>query len=734
MGDKLIFTKLIRENIYCSDFVNFIENNVIEFKRCGQDRNQGMAVLYGPNGTGKTSFVKVLEGNETNCEFEMEFNGQIYKDNKSKLFHCIHDQNSRNIIEGNTEDFLLGDNIRKEYELKYKLENGFNEVFKTNLQKTLKDVYKVKKQSANLLIYNPNEQLAKYAKDIVNPQSSGKGIDRLEFIEFLDTITFNDIPEHYENDLLEYVCQNYIDNNSLLTKVLGISGIELEVNDGIKRIEENEIAINILNKFCDRTDCIVCETQGIDPRVLAASRTNRQIIIIESLSPISKGIIENIANSEELRSKDPLNIRARLIQFLSEGDIGIYNNIVTDINYYLDIIYKKIENHFKECICEELVSNLKEYDELLKEQPTISEEEVLFIQTVVSENIGKEIELKRDAANDNNFKLLLGGNPLLGEERTQLKLSNGEQNFISIAFELLKARNLSSSIIILDDPISSFDSIYKNKIAFCILKFLENKKQIVMSHNVDLIRLLEHQLQGSFNLYLLNNCEGGTNGFIRVKDDELKILLDMSKLLKIIRESLYNDLVDEKAYILAMVPFMRSYANITGDSGSYTLLSQLMHGYETTTVNLTEIYNRLFGTVQPITTLYELNAQDLLKYNIQSLKIIVDNDKYPLLNKALVHTLNYLVLRLQVEKRISIGYSIDVSGRPKLANIIREAFKDKTDTNHRVFFTSRKTLINEFNHFEGNMSIFQPAIDISDEALRIEREGILDYLDVICPI
>ena len=69
--------------------------------------------------------------------------------------------------------------------------------------------------------------------------------------------------------------------------------------------------------------------------------------------------------------------------------------------------------------------------------------------------------------------------------------------------------------------------------------------------------------------------------------------------------------------------------------------------------------------------------------------------------------------------------------------IIMKAFKDKNDDSievskqkikHRVFFTSRKTLLNEFNHFEGNMNIFQPAIDITDEALEKEREDINKYL------
>ena len=49
----------------------------------------------------------------------------------------------------------------------------------------------------------------------------------------------------------------------------------------------------------------------------------------------------------------------------------------------------------------------------------------------------------------------------------------------------------------------------------------------------------------------------------------------------------------------------------------------------------------------------------------------------------------------------------------------------------RVFFTSKKTLLNEFNHFEGNMNIFQPAIDITDNALEREKELINQKLEEI---
>ncbi|MBE4296814.1 hypothetical protein HJ012_03185 [Vibrio parahaemolyticus] len=65
-----------------------------------------------------------------------------------------------------------------------------------------------------------------------------------------------------------------------------------------------------------------------------------------------------------------------------------------------------------------------------------------------------------------------------------------------------------------------------------------------------------------------------------------------------------------------------------------------------------------------------------------------------------------------------------------LSNIIFASFKgnDSKKIQHRVFFMSKKTLLNEFNHFEMDMNIFQPAIDITDKALNNEREQILKRL------
>ena len=69
---------------------------------------------------------------------------------------------------------------------------------------------------------------------------------------------------------------------------------------------------------------------------------------------------------------------------------------------------------------------------------------------------------------------------------------------------------------------------------------------------------------------------------------------------------------------------------------------------------------------------------------------------------------------------------------PKKPTTEEEREEATKQTRRRVFLTSRKTLINEINHFEGNLSIFQPAIDISDQMLKREREGIVEFARSLC--
>ena len=76
---------------------------------------------------------------------------------------------------------------------------------------------------------------------------------------------------------------------------------------------------------------------------------------------------------------------------------------------------------------------------------------------------------------------------------------------------------------------------------------------------------------------------------------------------------------------------------------------------------------------------------------------------------------------------------IQTVSNEELYKIIKKAFANGTDSNikSRNFLLSRKTLLNEFNHCEFDLNIFQPAIDITNSALNKEKTEILEFLDEI---
>lgn len=767
MGDKLLFKKLKKDDIFEKSFNDFIENNEIEFKSM---RGSNIAILYGPNGTGKTSLAKTLDNNkDINSEFIVRYKGKDYDEKTNSIFHVINDQNNRNIIAGETSDYFIGDNIKRECELKKYIDLEFNKLFKTTIPKILKEKFFISSGKNEIINYISDTHIKAFVKDIVNKQSKGSNIDIKSFIDkiekmaLIDEFDITDVVEEYE-----YVKKNFVDKKSIIYKIINITNISM--NKNVRKIEESETALTILERFNYLDECVVCENTNIDKDELINKKKSTKDNIIKSMDKETKSIVSEIIGQVDKGSNDPFKIKDILLESIALGDIKLILELQECIKKYFKIFDSEINNLFKKCLDDsDLKEKYKDYIEILKEQPEITDEELLFIRNIVSENIGKEIELQRDIESGNKFNLFLNGEDLLNIDREKLHLSNGEQNFISLAFEFLKAKKSKAQIIILDDPISSFDSIYKNKIAFCIIRFLQNKNVLVLTHNTDLIRLLEYQLRNCFNLYLFNNSDEANNGFISVSKKEQEIFLNLDKLLNLFRKDILSEVKNEKAYLISMISFMRGYSNIIGDSDSYKKLSKVMHGYEKEKIDLTEIYNKLFcdgdclkelsniindsknedidiveiykSLIDNKESLFsskcEVTIEDIINLDLKDLEIINKNN-YPLLNRTLIHTLNYLILRLKVEKVLIEKYNIEIKEKMLLQDIIMSAFKENQDdlnekikkkTKDRVFFTSRKTLLNEFNHFEGNMNIFQPAIDITNKALEKERESIIEYLE-----
>lgn len=732
---KLIFSMIKNNDIFENDFVNLSQQvGTIEFKR--KQGAGGIAVVYAPNGTGKTSLSNLLDI-ETSTE-KSSFSATDEQGNsivpETGAFHVIQDQLNRNVIRGNTTDYLIGAQIRQEYELRDRINSAFQTAY-NQLSMKYKTEFNVSKVGDYLLTQiqlfqdTMHQTAYKYVRSIVNSRQHGKDIDRNEFVSFIrDT---ENRPSLLELDSTKraFVVTD-LSKSKTVERILSINPAEIIADTNTVLVERHDDAIGILKKYHSLESCIVCDNCSFDGNALLESKIENRRHIYDNLDKKTKDILDKIVCDNSLISSDPFEIKKIVGDFIAYGDSVELISLQQELKSYVNNLGNEMIDMLLHCFDEtNFFNDFDEHARLVENQPHLDSEELLFIESIISENVGKDITIVRDEDNDKNYKLKIGDKDLLGTDRKDMELSTGEQNFISLAFELLLARHSDKNYVVVDDPISSFDSVYKNKIAFCMIKFLENKRQIILTHNTDLIRLLDVQLNNCFNLYILNNVYNGANGFISVSEEEKSLLINLHELISLFQNKnnkLMEAICDRRQFLMAMIPFMRGYAHISLDpDDQYGQLSNIMHGYSTDGLDVIPIYNSLFGNVFNGTEI--INVSDILNIDCNNLNVL-DKNCFPLLADTLEQTLVYYHLRMKVEKELVDIFSISINNDIKMLNqIIQDAFKcANTDPRYekirefKVFFTSRKTLLNEFNHFEGNMNIFQPAIDITKSALQKE--------------
>lgn len=707
------------KGIFEPEFTNMQKNNVIKF-------NQKIAVAYAPNGTGKSSFVNAMKGNDGSVDFVYE---DINYASGEDIFQIIDDQNKRNIISGETQDFILGDNIRKEKELLDKIKNN-KEKISTEFSAILKEL-KIKSMKSEILRYIDEENKHKIISDHVNSKSKGYKITDEELIEYLKT---SEIFPIELNDKHNYIIDNIDNKNSLLQMLMNLENEMITKQPNIKEYEKNCDALTILNKYKIHT-CIVCDSENINRDYLLKNKQDNNENILHKCDKQIQVILKEI---NMISGEDPFNIKNLFLEALENANENIIFDINNDIKNIINEIIIYIVNNLQEFYRDSnLQSLISEYRNIIDEKVCISDEDYNYIKRIMNDAMDKKLELKRVGK---ELILKIDNDNLIGVDRDKLPLSNGEQNFLSITLELLKAKNSDKKIILIDDPISSFDSVFKNKVVFAMIEVSKYKNIMVLSHNMDLIRLLNAQYKNSYELYLLNNSSTADNGFIKVKNKERDILISSVKLLDLLRGEIFSNIIDREYFLLSLIPFMRGYANIINNNKLYNDLTNLMHGYKNIRIDLAEIYNELF--------LYGNKSKDEYKGKKFSSYVtsvgeileldrcdndIIDPDKYYLLNRTLKHTYTYLYLRLSIEKILCNKYNIDTSKDKILGEIIAISFPVESLelADYRIRLNTKKTLVNEFNHFESDFNIFQPAIDITDKILNDEFDDIMKFLEEI---
>lgn len=260
---SLVFKKIESGDIFTRDFSPLVRNNEITFPT-----SEEIAVVYGPNGTGKTSLIKVL-GDAKGTKVEFSLDGTEYQAG-SDVFHIINDQNNRNIISGETRDFFLGDNIRHEFELQDQVAEDRSAVISAILS-LIKNTFGISAGNSPLIELLPKAELAAFIKDCANSKSKGNRYTTDALVALLTSLERHTVPE-YDSDKLAFIQSDWSNKQSIIRQLESLVGAEITPNAHVHEIEENTEAIGILSRF-HKDKCIVCDNEDIDWEALLEAKT-----------------------------------------------------------------------------------------------------------------------------------------------------------------------------------------------------------------------------------------------------------------------------------------------------------------------------------------------------------------------------------------------------------------------------------------------------------------------------
>lgn len=374
--------------------------------------------------------------------------------------------------------------------------------------------------------------------------------------------------------------------------------------------------------YCARKHDTICENENqIFKKVYKKANVDNVAQFCEIMDNIKPYL-----NDEKFKSIDSC-IKENISN--EDKDI-IFKNFMNEV-YYLEQKFSDINTFDSYKIDKEHISNLEKIIKDLKISTVVLEyfkndefiKQINTINTSLDEMISKISELKKEIGEINsnvfsqmekkknevnNFLKLAGFNYEFdivknGDETQSVSilkyvnadsnkievedikthLSWGEKNAFALVLFMYYALSKKSDLIILDDPISSFDG---NKKYAIINRLFSNKGEYTDSLHKKTVLLLTHDFEPiidfginhkptneASSIYYLKNNKGLLN------EKKINVIKDVLSTIKFYR----RESINEKNNIISRICFLRKYlehtsTETTSEQNAYNILSSLIHG------------------------------------------------------------------------------------------------------------------------------------------------------------
>ncbi len=319
-------------------------------------------------------------------------------------------------------------------------------------------------------------------------------------------------------------------------------------------------------------------------------------------------------NVEDMSTKiEELKIKLSLVPELNSTDTQA---IINPLNSSLDTLLEKAS---------ELQGKIKKQKQQVAKNISIYKTEINGFLQFAGYKYTIEIE-----EIEQEYKLKLRHHDLsISVQKGNQHLSYGEKNAFALMLFMYDCLSKNPDLIILDDPISSFD---KNK-KFAIIeklfrgaKSLRGRTVLMLTHDIDPIIDILKILPGNFDplpvASFLKSRSGVIEEIVIIKDD----LMTFAQICK--------ENIDTNSEIIVKLIYLRRYYEVLDDKGEeYQLLANLFHEREIPTKNIN-------GSTVNMSTEEIDNATDAIKQEIDDfdyivhLEIIKDKDSLKVIYNA----------------------------------------------------------------------------------------------------